>query len=54
VYGCPEGRKLKIKSGYIEMEATEKEVLRICELLQVEADRKKMRDLLSKKAKDSE
>jgi hypothetical protein len=43
------GRKLKIKVGDIEVEATqlaEKEVLRIFELLQEKADRAKIRELL--------
>src|SRR3954447_26474635 len=43
------GRKLKIKVGDIEVEATqmkEEDVLRIFELLQEKADRKKIRELL--------
>lgn len=43
------GRKLKIKIGDIEVEATqmsEKDVLRIFELLQEKADRNKIRDVL--------
>jgi hypothetical protein len=47
------GRKLKIKVGEIEVEATqmaESDVLRIIELLQENADRKKIRDMLLKAA----
>ena len=43
------GRKLKIKVGDVEVDATqmkEKDVLRILELLQEKADRKKIRDAL--------
>ncbi len=43
------GRKLKIKVGDIEVEATqmkEEDVLRIFELLEEKADRKKIRDAL--------
>jgi hypothetical protein len=43
------GRKLKIKVGEVEMEATqmnEADVLRIFELLEEKADRKKIRDAL--------
>ena len=43
------GRKLKLKVGEIEVEATqmpEKDVLRLLDLLQHRADEKKIRDLL--------
>lgn len=48
------GRKLKIKVGDIEVEATqmkEADVLRIFELLEEKADRKKIRELLISESK---
>ena len=51
------GRKLKIKVGDIEVEATqmkEKDVLRIFDLLQEKADRKKTRELLLKSGNNAE
>jgi hypothetical protein len=49
------GRKLKIKVGEIEVEATQmnpEEVLRIFELLEEKADRKKIRELLLTASKE--
>ena len=51
------GRKLKIKVGDIEVEATqmkEEDVLRIFELLEEKADRKKIRELLLKSGSSGE
>jgi hypothetical protein len=49
------GRKLKIKVGDIEVEATqmkEEDVIRLLELLQEKADRRKIRELLLQAGKD--